>query len=131
MNRQPSASRAAKQERLALLLASGKGIKAAAAEVGVGERTAHTWLDDSRFRHLVAELRGRLLDETLGKLAGAAGAAVDVLRGLLEHPNPHVKLRAGLGILDALLKCREHVELDRRLLDLERRVGDAENLESH
>jgi hypothetical protein len=131
MIRQPSAPRAAKQERLALLLASGRGIKVAAAEVGVGERTAHTWLDDAGFRRLVAVLRGRLLDEALSKLAGGAGAAVEVLKGLLDHPNAHVRLRSALGILDALLKYREHVELDRRLLDLEGRVGDDEAPGSH
>jgi hypothetical protein len=63
MIRQLTATRTAKQERLALLLAAGWGIKAAANEVKVGERTAHTWREDPEYRALVAALRGRLLDE--------------------------------------------------------------------
>jgi hypothetical protein len=121
----------ARQQRIAVLLASGSTIRNAAAETSTGERTIYHWLDDAGYRAFVASLRGRLLDEALGKLSGTAGAAVDVLRGLLDHPNGHVRLRAALGILDALVKYRDHVELDQRLLDLERRVGDAEDSEAH
>lgn len=125
MNRQPVATWTAKQERLALLLASGKGIKAAAAETGVGERTVHSWLDHPEFRTRVNELRGQMLDDAMGKLADTAGAAVDVLRGLLGDANGNVRLRAALGILDTLVKCREHVEFDERILSLENQLNNA------
>jgi hypothetical protein len=121
----------ARQQRVAALLASGSTIRNAAAETSAGERTIYHWLDDAGYRAFVASLRGRLLDETLGRLSGAAGAAVGVLKDLLDHDNAHVRLRAALGILDARVKYREHVELDQRLLDLEGRVGDVEDSESH
>jgi len=50
MNRQGLASWSANQERLVILVASGQGIQPAAAEIEFGERTAHHWLDDPRFR---------------------------------------------------------------------------------
>src|SRR5262245_12483245 len=88
-----------KQERLAVLLAGGRSIKAAAAASDIGERTAHRWLEDPAFRAHVAELRGRVLDEALGRLTDAAVAAADELRALLSDSNSSVRLRAALGIL--------------------------------
>jgi hypothetical protein len=116
---QPTAVWNAKQERLALLLAGGRTIKSAAGEVKVGERTAFTWLADPRYRALVAGLRGRLLDDAVGRLADAAGKAVTTLCGLLDDPSSNVRLRASLGVLDTLLKVREHVEFEGRLARLE------------
>jgi hypothetical protein len=122
MSRQLTATR---QERLALLLATGRPIKLAAEEVGVGERTAHTWLDDPSFRALVAGLRTRMLDAAVGRMADLAGAAVTTLGGLLKDDSPTVRLRASLGILDMLIKLHEHVEFDGRLAALERQADDA------
>ena len=124
--RQPTATFTAKQERTALLLAAGKGVKAAAAEVGAGERTVHTWLGDDDYRAYVTGLRRQLLHEAVGKLAEGAGEAVDVLRSLLGDTNPTVRLRAALGLLDVLIRCREHVELDERIAALELRVSREE-----
>jgi HEAT repeat protein len=119
MNRQPTATWTAKQERVALLVAAGRSIKAAAEEAEVGERTAHTWLDDPAYRGLVHYLRSRLLDEAVGRLAGAANAAVATLVELLDDESPTVRLRAATGVLDALLRVREHVELSDRVARLE------------
>jgi hypothetical protein len=119
MNQQPPANQEAKQDRAAVLLASGRAIKDAAAETGIGERTLHTWLSNPRFRAKVVGLRARLLDEATGLLAASAVRAVGVLRDLLGDPNPHVRLRAAVGILAALLKAREHIEMDERILRLE------------
>jgi hypothetical protein len=103
----------------------GRPIKLAAGEAGVGERTAHTWLDDPAFRALVAGLRSRMLDAAVGRMADVAGEAVTTLAGLLRDDSPTVRLRASLGILDMLVKLREHVELDGRLTALERHADDA------
>jgi hypothetical protein len=116
---QPSATWNAKEQRLALFLASGRGIKAAAEEVRIGERTAHKWLEDPEYRAFVAALRGRLLEEAVGRLADAAGKAVQTLCDLLDDPKSHVRLRAALGVLDTLLKVREHVEFEGRIARLE------------
>jgi hypothetical protein len=125
--RQRTAQWSPRQERVALLLAAGWTVKGVAREVKVGERTVHTWLGDAGYRAFVADLRGRLLEEAIGKLTDAAGSAVDVLRDLLAHPNGSVRLRAALGVLDCLLKYREHAELDRRVSGLEERLSDVQD----
>jgi hypothetical protein len=66
-----------------------------------------------------------MLDAAVGRMADIAGEAVTTLAGLLRDDSPTVRLRASLGILDLLVKLREHVELDGRLAALEREAGDA------
>jgi hypothetical protein len=120
MNEQPSATWSPKQVRVALLIAAGRSIKAAAAEADCGERTAHTWLDDPRYRALFSELRHRMLDEAVGSLAEATNQAVGTLRDLLTDANTTVRLRAPLGIIDAAVRMRDHIELAARMARLER-----------
>jgi hypothetical protein len=117
---QETATWNARQERVAVLLAAGRSIKAAAEEAGVGERTAHSWLDRPDYRGFVHGMRARLLDEAVGRLAGAANVAVGTLVDLLGNESPTVRLRAATGVLDALLRVREHVELSDRVARLER-----------
>ncbi len=123
MNRQASADWSPSQERVALLLAAGRSIRAAAREADCGERTVFTWLDDARYRAYIAELRGRMLDAACGSLSRATGAAVNTLRKLLTDANGNVRLRAALGILDAVVKLRDSTELDARILRLEQDSG--------
>lgn len=123
MKKQETATLTAKQERVALLLAAGKGIKAAAEEAGVGERTVHTWLCDQPFRARVAALRGRLIDDAAGKLADAVSAASDELRALLADESSLVRLRAATEILNATIKIRDHVELSQRVEELEQAIA--------
>jgi hypothetical protein len=127
MIRQSPATWSAKQERLALLLASGKGIKAAAGDVAIGERTAHTWLDNPNFRVFVAELRGRILDEAVGRLVDSTTRAVETLVCLLDTGADGIRLRAAIGILESTIRLREHAELERRVASLE--VADAEAID--
>jgi hypothetical protein len=119
MNEQLTATWSPKQERVALLLASGRSIKAAAVEADCGERTAHTWLEDPRYRRLISELRHRMLDEAVGTLAEATHEAVGTLRKLLDDGNSSVRLRAATSILDAAVPMRQHIELEARILRLE------------
>jgi hypothetical protein len=108
-----------KQDRLALLLAQGETIRHAAGQVGIGEKTAYTWLTDRRFQLHISELRGRMLDAALGRLAEAATKAVDTLVDLLDTGKDAVRVRAALGILNALTQIRPLVEFEQRLAALE------------
>src|SRR4051812_36880886 len=114
VEQQPTATWSARQENLALHLAAGRPIKRAAEEAGVGERTAHTWLEDPAYRAYTLAVRGRLLDQAAGKLAAAAGEAVETLRALLGDESAAVRLRAASGLLHHLLRVREHVEFEGR-----------------
>jgi hypothetical protein len=119
MKRHLAARWSPKEERLALLLASGKAIKAAAAEVGIGERTAHTWLGHLHFRTLISELRSRMLDAAVGKLVESTTKAVDTLVCLLSSKRENIRLRAALGIVETMIRIREHVDFEQRILSLE------------
>ena len=127
MKPQSTATWSPKQERVALLIAAGRSIKAAAAEAGCGERTAHEWLEDPRYRSLISELRHRMLDEAVGSLARATNEAVSTLKGLLDDDNANVRLRAALGVLDAAVRLREHVELEGRITALEAQEAEHES----
>jgi hypothetical protein len=124
MRRQSSATWTAKQERLAILLASGRSVKSAASELEIGERTAHTWLDNSCFRAFVSELRSRILDAAVGRLVASTTQAVDTLASLLSSERETIRLRAALGIVDSMIRLREHVDFDRRILELEASRAD-------
>jgi hypothetical protein len=124
---QPTATWNPRQERVALLIAAGRSIKAAALEAKCGERTVHGWLEDHRYRSLIGELRHRLLDEAVGALTEATNEAVSTLKELLDDKQPNVRLRAALGILDAVVRLREHVELEQRIATLEAKNGYAED----
>jgi hypothetical protein len=119
MKPQPAATWSPKQERVALLIAAGRSIKAAAVETKCGERTAHEWLEDSRYRLLISRFRRRMIDRAIGLLTRSTNKAVSTLRKLLESENENVRLRAALGIIDATVRLREHVELEERIAALE------------
>jgi hypothetical protein len=113
----------ARQERVAALLASGSTIRDAAVESGAGERTIHSWLDDPAYRAFVGGLRDHILAETIGRLTRAATRAATVLEGLLEAESEGVRFRAALGLIDTMIKTREHGELSARVSELEAQLS--------
>jgi hypothetical protein len=124
MKRQKTAGLSPKQERLATLLAAGRNLRDAAREAGISERQAYRWLDEDAFNCRVNHHRSRLVVETLSRLAGIATRAVDTLTEALESTNDNVRVKAAIGILDQLIKIREHSELEQRLSELEGRLPD-------
>lgn len=125
MESQPTATLQPKRERMALLLASGWTMKAAAEDTKVGERTAHEWKSDPAFKARVAALRAEILERSVGIMASATSAAAAKLVELLKDDNPAIRLRAATAILDGAVKLRDHTELDARLLAIEQRQAEA------
>jgi HEAT repeat protein len=111
-------------EALLLALAGGATVRDAARSAGIGERTATRRLADPGFRRRVAENRADMVARALGKLADGATEAVDTLRKLLGAEADTVKLGAARSILELGTKLREAVELEERLAELERRIGE-------
>jgi HEAT repeat protein len=110
-------------EALALALASGQTLRAAAAAVGVGERTATRRWADAAFRRHVSELRGDMVGRALGRMADGMSEAADVLRQLLAAESETVRLGAARSLLELGVKLRESVELEARLQALEERAN--------
>lgn len=111
-------------EALALALASGKTVRDAAAELGIGERTAARRLVDLAFRARVNELRGEMVSRALGRMADGMTEAADTLRGLLHAESEAVKLGAARSLLEIGVKLREAVELEAEVKELARRLDD-------
>lgn len=111
----------ARQESVAVALASGRTIKEAAAECKAGERTVKRWLAERpAFTCRVAELRADMIGRALGKLADAMTAAACTLRALLDAEGESIRLGASRSILELGSRLRETVEFEQRLLALER-----------
>jgi hypothetical protein len=108
-----------RKERLAILLAAGRPVRASAAECGLEERTAYGWLATPAFKARIVELRSQILDMALGRLTDASCKAVDTLVALLDEDSPNIRLRAAASILEILGRYKDHVEIERRLTDLE------------
>ena len=107
-------------ELLALEMAKGRTLADAAKSLGIAERTARRWYAEPAFRPRVDDLRRRLIDDAIGKLAEAASEAVSTLVALLKPGNPPtVRLGASRGVLSALIDIQSHADLSDRIAALE------------
>lgn len=116
-------------ELLAAQLAAGATIKDAAAQVGIGEKTAHRRLADPTFRQRIAELRREMTNQAVGRLADAMAEAAGELRRLTGSPNEGIRLRACVALLDQGLKAVALADLDDRIRCIEERLTDARRIE--
>lgn len=106
-------------DALALALARGATLRDAAAEVGIGERTATRRWADPGFRGRVAEFRQDMVARCLGRMADGMAGAADTLRKLLSANSEPVRLGAARAMLELGVKVRDSVELGERLDELE------------
>jgi hypothetical protein len=114
-------------ESLATALAAGGSVAAWAEAHGVPCRTAYRWAAEEGLKVRVRGLRQGLVTDAVGKLAEAATAAVETLRGLLAEGQPAtVRLGAARAILSALIDVQAHAELADRLARLEE-LADAQH----
>jgi hypothetical protein len=120
----------ARQGAVALALARGLSVRAAAAECRVGERTVHTWLaDDPQFRRHVEGLRSELFGQAVGRLCDLSGKAADVLGALLDSASEHVRLQAARSVLEYGPRLREVADLAVQLAALRREVEGVRHAE--
>ena len=109
-----------RQEAVALGVASGLSLTAAARKANVGVPTAKRWSATSpAFRCRVQELRAEMTSQALGRMAAGMSEAADVLRGLLAAEAESIRLGAARSLLDLGMKLQDSVDLENRLADLE------------
>jgi hypothetical protein len=104
---------------LALALAAGTAVGAAAEQAGVDRRTASRKLADPALCRQVAEFRGQLIAAALGRLADNMTRAADAVTTLLDDPDPRLRLRAARILFNFGLRLRDAVDVGDRLRDLE------------
>ncbi len=110
-------------EALALALATGQTLRAAADLAGIGERTAARRWADRAFRGRVSALQWEMVRRSVGRMADGMTEAADVLRRLLAAESENVRLGAARTLLDLGLQMREVVDLEQRLAELEEQFG--------
>jgi transposase-like protein len=105
---------------LALAIAEGSSVVAAARKAGVGTRTAFRWLREDAFKDRVEELRDMLTSATIDAMVSAGVEAAETLRKLMRSENdPAVRLGAARTLLSSLLSYRQHAEFNARIAKLE------------
>jgi hypothetical protein len=118
-----------KRSLLALALASGTSIKDAAEQAGISRRTVERCLARPAFRQLVARLRGEMVATALGRMTDNMTRAADAVAGLLDTPEPHLRLRAARTLMSLGLRFRESVDTADRIHDLERELARRRGIE--
>jgi transposase-like protein len=112
-------------EKLALALASGLSIDQTAAQIGVSRSTVLRRWRDPAVKRRVAELRGEITDQAIGKLVDTLCEAILVLRRLMgEAESEAVKLKAATQLLETGLRAAAIDRLEARLNELENMLKD-------
>jgi hypothetical protein len=108
------------QELLAVEVASGSSIKAAADKIGCKVQTAYNISCSTEFRSRVSSIRSEITAQSVGLITSAATQAAATLTSLLsETCEPSIRLNAAKTILSALGPLSEIGELRARLDALE------------
>lgn len=103
-------------EPLAVAVASGHSIRAAADVAKCGTQTAYNLSSSPEFRRRVIELRSEICERAVGRLADGAAMAVDTLIELCGTSNPPaVRATAAKSILASLPTLSEYSELRQRI----------------
>lgn len=104
-------------------IASGKTVREAAREVGVAERTAYRWLQESGNRQRINELRSEYCEQAVGKLAHCSLQAALTMQELLDSASDSIRLNAARSILDFGMQLRQFSEFEVRIQQLEERAN--------
>lgn len=113
------------QQRAVDALLAGGDVAAAAAAAGVTDRTIQRWRKEPAFLAALQMAQDAALDRTAGALVAASGAAVALLRRVVEDDAAQMshRLRAAGTLLDATLRWHELRSISQRLAQLEQQVG--------
>jgi len=116
-------------DALAMALAKGATVRAAAILADVAEKTAHRRLKDAAFRAKVAAFRAQLLQQTIDGLTDLGSEAVKALRELLAGAKSEVaKLGAARAVLDFMLRGQEQVSMAAQLAELQQQVEELQSV---
>jgi hypothetical protein len=110
----------AKIDRLALAVAQGRSVRAAARSIGLSETTARRWASEPDFPRRVDAIREQIISKAVGRLAWLSVKAADRLGKLIaDGVEPGLQLMAARAILADLLMVREQTSVAARLAEME------------
>lgn len=105
-------------------LLSNPSVEQAAKSIDVDPGTLQSWLRLDEFQEQYREVRRQLLDHTVTRMQTGLSKAIDVLERNLSCGTPSVEVRTALGWLSHTLKIIEVCDLQERILELEKQLGD-------
>ncbi len=113
-----------KQDSLITLLLAGIDIKAAARNIGIGEKTAHRWLKLPHFLTAYKSAQQSLFDDNLSELRSGVSTAISTLKRNMtgEEVPPSTQVRAAQIWLDSAIELHKMSELEARLMEIEERL---------
>lgn len=109
-------------EALAAQLAAGLTVPAAAAKVGVGERTVRRRLKDPAFRQQVNDLKAEIVSRGVSILGRSMSGAAAELAKLMTSKDERIRLHAAKSVIELTIKTRAAEDLERRIANLESRL---------
>lgn len=113
-------------ERLAVAVAGGQSVRAAALELEIAERSAYRESCKPEFRQRVSEIRTELVTQALGSLAETTTAAASRLSRLVQSDDEAIALRACTVVLDRFSKLNDSIDIRERLEQLEKTLAAKE-----
>lgn len=108
------------RERAIAALLAKPSIVEAAKDVGIGESTLRSWMQEPGFAAEYATARGRVVDETIAWLQRSGLQAVQTLVKSLTASSESVRVTAAKAILDYSIEW----SLDARLAALEAAIEE-------
>ena len=116
------------QEAAVAALISSPSVPVAAKAAGMSERSLYRWLTKERFKEAYRTARRELVHHALGLIQGAMSEAVVTLQNVMKNDDcpASARVSAARALLDLGLKATEHEDVENRLCELERRIGERE-----
>jgi hypothetical protein len=112
-----------RSDLIALAMAQGIPIRQWAQEHKVHIRAAYRLAERPAVRAKTAEIRARMVDEAVGRLAEAATTAALTLWDLVGTERPDtVRLGAARALLSSLIEVQSHAEMSRRFAAIEKKL---------
>ena len=112
------------QQRAIVALLASPSIEAAAATVGIGQRSLYRWLKLDQFQQAYRAARKEIVSQAVGKIQNAMTLAVDTLVRIMSDPDgpPSCRVAAAKCVLDLGLIVGQLEEVETRLAAIEKRI---------
>ncbi len=125
MTKSDKLSLSKRQKQALPIFASKLTIEEACERAGISRNTFYEWLKEPQFKLELDRLRNEIVNEAVNHLKITSTKAARTLADLLERDDsPTVQRAAANDILGHVMKFMELKELEDRLADIERHIGE-------
>lgn len=90
----------------------------------INKTTFYKWLKEPEFKVELDRQRNEIAAEAFGVLSQGLTKAVETLVGLLDNKDDRLKRLAAKDVIDFIIRHKENEDLDERLTEIEKRLGE-------